>query len=353
MEELKEQEYYNGDDFINSKDLYGRKPEIFISQSIRSYGKTTYYHNRAVKGFLENKKQFCMLYRNINEVKGAASRLQGIVAPFFRGLKLNENLYAGNAISEISLDNGDVMAYAFALSGYEKIKKNSNLFSNADHILFDEFLNEDNKYLKGEVDKLISVHTSVARAPGTPVRRVPVFLISNKINIMNPYFIALGIVERLQPRTRKLRGDGWILEIQNNVGLKNQLKESAFNRAFASQAYMGYITDENNKFVNEMIDVGKIKGDKRYIHTFVQNGEEFGCWICNGLYYISQSVQPNFRRVIGVEISDRILTPLDNINYNMLLLRYRKAFEQGLVRYSNGHCKQMFVNYLLKYGDYN
>lgn len=345
---VKGQEYYDGTEFLKSKDLYGLKPEIFISQSLRSFGKTTFYHNKCVDDWEKDGHQFALLYRNINEVKGASQRLTSILEGFRKGVKFSEALLAGGAISEIYDKSDKLCGYAFALSGYEKVKKNSNVFKDVSQILFDEFLNEDNHYLTNEVNKLISIHTSVARAPHQPVRYVPVYMVSNKINIMNPYFISLNIIQRLQPRTKKLRGDGWVLEILRNKELQDKLKTSAFNRAFAKEAYMGYITDENNKYVNEMVDVGKLKGDKQYVVTFVQNNDKFGCWHSNGLYYFSHSIQPSFKRIIGVELSDRILTPMTDIDYKMLIMRFKLAFEKGKVRFEDGLCKQMFINYLLK-----
>lgn len=341
------EEYYNGDEFLKSKDIDGNRPEIYISQSLRSLGKTTYYHNKLVKDYIECKSQFMILYRYINEIKGVSGRLQSITEEFIPGKRYSEQMFAGGSIAEIYDENEEAIGYACALSGYEKVKKNSNMFYHVDQMLFDEFLNEDNQYLPGEVDKLISIHVSVARAPGKPVRYVPVYMSSNKINIMNPYFIALGIIERLQPNTKKMRGEGWVLEIVHNQGLKQKLEESAFNRAFKKQAYMGYITDNNNKYVNEMVDVGKIKGDKRYVCTMVHGSAKYGVWWSEGIMYISKSCDTNYRRVIGVELADRILYPQPEEALVLQRAQFKRYFETGRMRFENGLAKQSFIQYLL------
>ena len=66
-----------------------------------------------------------------------------------------------------------------------------------DVILFDEFQSESDNYCPNEVEKFISIHTSIARGQGKMTRYVPVFMISNPVSLINPYYSALHISHRL------------------------------------------------------------------------------------------------------------------------------------------------------------
>ena len=109
--------------------------------------------------------------------------------------------------------------YAIALNQADQIKRVSHLLSDTSAMLFDEFQSETNHYCADEVQKLISVHTSIARGQGKQVKYLPVYMLSNAVTLINPYYTALGISLRLQPDTKFLRGDGWVLE----QGYKNSL----------------------------------------------------------------------------------------------------------------------------------
>ena len=67
-------------------------------------------------------------------------------------------------------------------------------------MIFDEFQSETNHYCTDEIRKFISVHTSVARGQGKQSRYVPVFMLSNPVSIINPYFAA-SYYKHLNPIT--------------------------------------------------------------------------------------------------------------------------------------------------------
>lgn len=73
--------------------------------------------------------------------------------------------------------------------------------NDAQRMLFDEFQSETNHYASNELNKLISVHTSLARGEGEQCRYLPIFMLSNNVSLLNPYFVALGVSTRLREST--------------------------------------------------------------------------------------------------------------------------------------------------------
>lgn len=65
-------------------------------------------------------------------------------------------------------------------------------------LLFDEFQSETNHYCSDEIRKFISLHTSIARGNGEQVKYVPVYMLSNAVTIINPYYVEMGITDRLK-----------------------------------------------------------------------------------------------------------------------------------------------------------
>ena len=134
---------------------------------------------------------------------------------------------------ETDKEGGLSCGYAISLNNADQIKKYAHLFSDVARMIFDEFQSETNHYCSDEVEKLLSVHTSIARGQGEQIRYVPVFMLSNPVSIINPYYVELGISNRLKEDTKFLRGDGFVLEQGYIESASEAQKQSGFNRAFA------------------------------------------------------------------------------------------------------------------------
>ena len=72
------------------------------------------------------------------------------------------------------------------LNSADSIKKYSHIFSDVDRMMFDEFQSENNDYCPNEVQKFISVLTSVARGQGKQLRYVPVNMLSDPVSLLTP-----------------------------------------------------------------------------------------------------------------------------------------------------------------------
>ena len=237
--------------------------------------------------------------------------------------------------------------YAFALNGADQIKKYSHLFSDVDIMLFDEFQSETNHYCPDEVKKFISLHTSVARGQGKQVRYVPVYMMSNPVSIINPYYVAMGISNRLKDDTKFLRGDGFVLEQGFNESASVAQKESGFNRAFAGNDYVAYSSEavylnDSKAFIDRPV------GNSRYICTLRYHGVDYGVKEYSelGIIYCDDKADRTFRTRITVTTEDH------SINYVMLkrndffLSNLRTLFERGCFRFKDLRCKEAVLTAL-------
>lgn len=339
--------YYDGTKLLSMKDINGKTPEIFMCTSNRTGGKTTYFGRLAVNKFLKYQKKFGLTYRFNYELDDISDKFyKDIGSLFFNGYEMTTKRKASGLFHELFL-NEVSCGYAFALNGADQIKKYSHLFSDVDIMLFDEFQSETNHYCPDEVKKFISLHTSVARGQGKQVRYVPVYMMSNPVSIINPYYVAMGISNRLKDDTKFLRGDGFVLEQGFNESASVAQKESGFNRAFAGNDYVAYSSEavylnDSKAFIDRPV------GNSRYICTLRYHGVDYGVKEYSelGIIYCDDKADRTFRTRITVTTEDH------NINYVMLkrndffLSNLRVLFERGCFRFKDLRCKEAVLTAL-------
>lgn len=339
--------YYDGTKLLSMLDINGRKPEIFICTTNRTGGKTTYFSRLMVNRFLDRGEKFAILYRFNYELDDCADKFfKDIGKLFFKGKTMTSQRKAAGIFHELFLDNISC-GYAISLNSCDQLKKYSHLFSDVMRIMFDEFQSETNHYCSDEIRKLLSVHTSIARGIGEQVRYVPVYMLSNPVSIINPYYVELGISNRLKDDTKFLKGDGFVMEQGFVESASEALLESGFNRAFAKNSYVAY--SAQCVYLNDArAFIAKPTGNNRYLGTLKYNGTDYGIreYPELGIVYCDDKPDPTYNYKITVTTEDH------EINYVMLkksdlfLSSLRYYFEHGCFRFKDMKCKDAVLKAL-------
>lgn len=305
--------FYDGTKLLSMLDINGDKPEIFICTSNRSAGKTTFFSRLCVNRFLDKREKFCLVYRFNYELDSCADKFfKDIHSLFFPEFNMTSKRMASGSYHELYLNN-ESCGYAIALNNADQLKKYSHLLSDISRMMFDEFQSETNHYCSNEIEKLLSVHTSIARGNHKQVRYVPIYMISNPVSLINPYYTALGISARLKSDTKFLKGEGFVLEQGFNENASKANKESAFNRAFSSSNYIAYSAEnvylnDNLSFVEKPNSIGK------YLCTLKCDGSFYGVreFPTEGIVYCDNRPDMTYPIRIAVTTDDH------QINYVML-----------------------------------
>ena len=342
-------QYYDGTKLLSLLDINGNKPEIYMCTSNRSAGKTTYFNRLCVKRFIDKSEKFMLLYRYKYELENCTEMFfKDIQTLFFPNYEMTSVQKGKGVYRELYL-NGVSCGYAVSINSADSIKKHSHEFSDVMRIVFDEFQSETNSYCPNEISKFISIHTSVARGQGQFVRYVPVYMISNPVTILNPYYVEMGITDRLNDDTKFLRGNGFVLEQGYVDAASKAQKQSGFNKAFAGNKYVAYSAE--NVYLNDSkVFIEQVEGRNRYMGTIKFNNVNYGLRSYDdlGIVYCDNKADLTFPVKISVTLSDH------NVNYVMLknneffidTLRY--YFTHGCFRFKNQRCKEAVLN-LLKY----
>lgn len=339
--------YYDGTKLLSMSDLDGLKPEIFLCTTNRTAGKTTFFSRLCVKKFLVKGEKFAILYRFNYELDECAEKFyKDISQLFFKGTTMTSKRRAKGIFHELFIDEVPC-GYAISLNSADQLKKYSHLFSDVERIMFDEFQSETNHYCSEEVKKLISIHTSIARGNGEQIRYVPVYMIGNPVSLLNPYYIELGIAERLKDDTKFLRGNGFVLEQGYNESASKAQQESGFNKAFSKNKYVAYSSqsvylNDNKAFIE------KPKGDSRYLITLKYMGEEYGIreFADEGVIYCDNRPDTSYKWKITVTTDDHEINYVMLKRNDLILTNLRYYFERGCFRFKDLKCKEVVLKAL-------
>lgn len=340
-------QFYDGTKLLTLKDIDGMKPELYMCVGNRTAGKTYYFKRLLLRKFIKYNEKFCILVRFSYELDGIAENFfKDLQQIDFKGSIMSGKKVAKGLFVELFID-GKHCGYAISINSADTIKKYSSRFVDVDNMFFDEFMSETNKYCPNELEKFQSIHISVARGDGKSVRYVPVFLASNTVSQINPYFVSFEIHKRLTPQTKFLRGYGWVLEQCYVESAAKAISDSGFGKAFSQSNYIDFAT--NNSYLNDNTAfIEKIEGAGRIIGNLTADGVTIGVWEYEqlGLLYLAHKHDPSYPLNITYQTKDH--------KPNMIMMRrstalskyLRTMYEQGLVRFEDLICKNMGIDFI-------
>ena len=195
----------------------------------------------------------------------------------------------------------------------------------------------------------MSIHTSLARGGGEQVRYLPVYMISNAVSIINPYYLSLGIADRLRTDTNYLRGDGFVVEQGFYQNVADMQKASGFNRAFKNETYLKYAAQ--NVYLNDNLNlIEKMQGNSDYIVTIKSGGKFYGVrrFSDTGLFYIDNRADETYPDKIVPNANEQEQGYMLLGRSSILISSLRFAFEKGYMRFRNQECKAVFFD-MMKY----
>lgn len=328
--------YYNGQKLLNTKDLDNKEPAIYIITSNRSDGKTTYFLKYGLEQFKKHGKKTMHMFRRSYELNATNELYAGVLELYpDLGVEMKCIAHAKGLYYELFLDD-ESYGYSVSLANVDALKKYSAVFKDVDYIIFDEYQSEKGEYLTNEIARFQSVYVSVARGGGEQSRPVKVFLLGNRVTIMNPYYIQFGIHKRLKGDTRIMRGNGWVAEFNFNKSASDAIKANSFFSAFSDEDYMQYST-EDVYLQDSKAFIDKPKGRCKYIFTFVHNETYYGVreYFDSGILYISHKPDMTCKTIVAFKASDHNQNTMMISRYDYLVKNIKTAFSKGYLRFDD------------------
>lgn len=349
---MSESIFYNGVKLINSRDINGHLPEIYMVDGNRSSGKTTFFSRWFVNRFKKYGEKFILLYRFKNELVDIDNKffndIQGL---FFKGDVMTSEVKEHGLYVELYL-NDRLCGWAVSLNMAYKLKKCSHIFTTATRILFDEFQAKQGEYCDGEIDKFVTLHTSMARGNGQASRYLPVYMISNHISSLNPYYKLFNCCNNADKITNGfVKGDGFVIEKNMNTKIAEIQSQSAFNRACAGSSAVAHTINntslcENSNFIEEINTK-----NYHYVCNIIVDGQTIALKSIldqeNVRYYFTNKIDPNVSTRFVISSSDHNDTTLLVGRNFEFMQTIRTAFDVGLIRFSDMVTKDAALTFML------
>lgn len=348
-----ENKYYDGTKILSMHDLDNERPEIYMVTSNRNAGKTTFFRRWFLSRYLKYNEKFVVLYRFNNLLSNVSAKFfRGIDTLFFKDYVMTERVMSKGKYVELYIRKKDSeieenCGYAIAINDSDSIKDLSSLFSDAYRILFDEFQSETFHYCPDEIRQFISIHTSLARGGGEQVKYLPVFMLSNYVTLLNPYFTAMNVSHRIQSNTKFLRGHGFVLECGFNKNASESVKTSRFNMAFPNAEYVAYAAE--NVYLNDNTNfIEKIDGQSIYLATLIYNKKRYALrkYSESSILYCDKRIDETYRFRIAVRTVDHNIDSMLLTNYDDFIVNLRMLFKQGAFRFYDLECKECVMTLL-------
>lgn len=285
-----------------------------------------------------------LIYRYKNEISSQCANkfFKDVNTLFFPGDVMTSRQREHGTYCELFL-NGDSCGYAVALNLADKYKLYSHLFSDTGCMFMDEFQCSPNRYCKDEITNFQILHQTVARGQGQASRYVPVYMCSNSVSTMNPYYTAWNIGHRVQANTKFLRSSGVVLEFSCIESIAAELKGSSFNSAFSGTHYQQHATE--NLYLNDNLAfIERPQGKSRYLCTLRYNDKNFSLreYPQRGIIYCDTSADESFPLKIAVTTDDHQINYLVLSRSSLLISSFRQYFEHGSIRFRDLSAKEAF-----------
>ncbi|WP_289198105.1 phage DNA encapsidation protein [Bacteroides acidifaciens] len=300
-------EFYSGDELLNTKDVNGNDPSVYVATSNRTAGKTTYFESLFINKFCETGSQTVHFFRSKAEVEATWLIVKGVCDMEENELitephEITQGKSIADGMVHTYLIDGQLAGYGIYLGHYVKLKKFSPLFSKVDYTFLDEYQPEDGKFMRNEVTAYISLIYSIGRGNGEMIRPVRNIMAGNLITLMNPYLIKSGLYKIINATsdTSFFRTKGWVAEFNYNEDAAKAVKESAFGQAFENDRYIANNTENIYLFdATKFIENIKSKS-QRYLFTVKYNSILYGFRIDNKtkIVYVSDKADPSYPTVI-------------------------------------------------------
>lgn len=349
-------QFYSGDKLLSTLDKDGEKPELFIVCSrVRGPGKTFYFTKKLLDDFMKEKKaKFVLFCRSKLELGGVAEGMfKSMMSIHYPDYDMFEKIQMKGVYSNIYIATGKDeerevihVGYCIPLSSCDQVKRISSTFSDSVQGYFDEFQPEDkNTYLTNEVQKFLSVHTSIARGEGQSRRYYPVYFASNTISISNPYFIALGLTKKIQTNTKFYKGEGFVFEKAENPGLVKVHAQSGMSRAFSEEKAINF--GDNSWLNDNYACVEKLNnpGRAQYICTLISGNIKLAVKYYPNLYlyYVDYNVDRNNSFIFNIKY-DNMEPNIPLIKGSVTMMKLRESMERGIVRFKDIRCKEICMD---------
>lgn len=271
---MNESMFYCDQQILSYKRLYN------LIVGVRGHGKTYNCVRRCIECGLKNKRMsFVVLVRYKEDIKDIKDGWWNgcdveTLFPEWKFSCVGKDIYAQNELEKICIGQ------YVAITEYARAKRVPRPY--VKYIFFDEFLNEDNDYLPNEISKFLSICDSVIRNRND----VRVFLVSNHITILNPYFDHFGFT-KLNQRFTKGNNDA-ILEFTDSDEFVKFRETTKFGASIKDTTYGNFALNGQFMLDDETNVMKRPTGRVNFLFNLSLDGINIKVSMVNNILYLEK-----------------------------------------------------------------
>lgn len=332
--------------------------DVTIVIGARGIGKTFGLRLQCIKDYIRDGSTFVEVCRYKSELgpitDGYFSRLDS----FFDGYIFKTDGrkgYIAEKPEEGKKPVWDTLCYFIALTDSQNAKKRT--YNNVRRIIFDEAILEafdkHHHYLTREYTKLANIVDTVTRERPDSTSRPHLYLLANAVDLINPYFIQLGI--------NRLPGFGFTWYRGKTVLLHyvdpGDYAEAKLSETLSGRMIAGTLeeaTAARNVFeIHGMDLIAKKPKAATFELGFMDGGRALGVWADynNGYYYVNGKIPKNTARpVFSVTREDATANLLAARRASNWMHALCESHYANIIRYDSQATMHRFLDMLQKFG---
>ena len=331
--------------------VFSRQAPITMVVGARGLGKTYGLRKACIEEFLKKGLRFVEVSRFKSEQKAVSKGYFARVASEFPGCEFEVRGSEGFVWRGKTTEKGkkvwEKICFFVSLTELQTAKKRT--FDKVHRIIFDEAVIDKSdryhRYLDGEWELLANLIDSVSRERAESTIRPQLFLLGNAVDLSNPFFQQIGLMEEPQI------GYHWFLKklfllVVPEAKEYSQAKEA---ETLAGRMLAGTAAGEAanwNRFSSEFAGViAKKPSSARFEVGLRWKDEEFGLWFDDheGRYYVTSKI-PRGGKTLSLSIGNvAVNSPLVQKNASFLRSIVSLASIDGLRFESLGLRSQFFT----------
>lgn len=314
----------------------------------RGIGKTFGAKALAIKAGIYKGEQFVLLRRYKTELKTAkATFFNDIIAknlfPKWDFRPQGDEAQASLKTARTDKDRKwKTIGYFYSLTMSATIKSGS--YPKVTRMIFDEFIIEkgNTTYLSDEYTKFLGFYSTFDRGED----RIRVFMLSNSVSMMNPYFLANDIKPDEIGEFKVIADEFICVHFPDSEAYKNEFKKTKFGKYIHKYVpeYADYAS--NNKFKdNHDLNIGLRPPEAIYRFTLETKDNTFSLWKRSDEWYCEQKLPADLQQRHYTLVIENAHLKMPFLERKArLLVDLRSAYAQGRVTFDNQQTRNGFIN---------
>lgn len=339
--------------------------DLTVVTGARGIGKTYGIRAQSIRDYIKRGLRFVEVTRYAEQLKGDSSIQNGYfdrlqLDPEFAGWLFQTKgvrAYIARKPVDDAKPEWQCIGYFVALTQANKLKQRT--FLNVRNIIFDEaildpMLSQYQRYLTGEFELLMNIVDTVSREhPDSDSVKPRIFCLGNAVDLLNPYFIAMGVGDKPEFGYHWYKGKTMLLHYPD---------PGEYADAKASQTVAGRLlansdtaSDTNIRNIFIRHDDGFFKHkpkNARFAFGIHYKRKHYGIWLdaSEGYYYVNSQIPNNAEPVYSLTADDARPNYIAAKRMQRSLKGFTELYYMGVVRYENEAIRQGFIEALSLFG---